>query len=977
MSDEKFVYDPRRISGMTPVATITGNELLEVIQEGKNKQAPISLLKGGKGDPGFDGKNAYELALIRGFVGTMTEWLASIEGTDGQRGLTGIQGVDGLSAYELAVAGGFNGTLAEWIQSIKGVTGKSAYQIAVENGYQGTSMEWLATLRGPVGKTGPIGEPGVKGNVGPKGFSAFEVAVNQGYTGTINDWLFSLTGQDGTNGASAFALAQLGGFVGTIDDWFASLAGRDGIDGNNGSSAYEVAKLNGYIGTLADWLLSLKGDFGATGSQGQSAYDIAVANGFVGTEADWLISLAGGINGVGASAYQLAVAGGYVGTEAEWLASLKGDTGITGKSAYELAVINGFNGTETEWLASLRGNAVKIEVVDFTAFDINMPAGFAAVKEYSDSSIKITHGLGKEPLGWFAVSKDSVPAVGIYPSSTRNMQVLDANNVIITNVSAFTKFDIYLYFGEQVVVSGAPGLDGTNGSSAYEIAVANGYVGTPSQWLLSLKGIAGTNGTNGTDGAAGSDGIAGVDGLSAYQVAVNNGFVGTEPEWLASIKGNAVLISVIDFASLNVTLPLGFTAVKDYSDSSIRITHNLGQDPTGWFALGKDSIPNVGIYPTSTRNMQVVDANSVIITNVSSFSKFDIYLYFNEQVTIFGATGADGADGLPGAAGSDGLPGLPGDPGDSAYNVAVTNGYVGTEAEWLASLKGNSLLIEVTDFATLAANVPAGMSIVKEYSDSSLSVTHNQNKQPVGWFAISKDTVPAVAIYSTSTRNMQVVDNNTIVITNISSFTSFDLYLHFGDKIVVTADPGLDGATGPAGADGVSAYELAVATGFVGTEAEWLASLVGPVGPAGTGGTGDGLPVRGKFTVTNNGVSARINISGFGTQADMDALTLSTLGGSVVEITNIAVGLLIIQATISYDAGFNSANSFTLRYPEPYGDTSVIDMNIPVFFVFSQANPSVMQSTSQQNYQNNAGIVDCQKAGLLPNVAYRWKFIMA
>ena len=44
---------------------------------------------------------------------------------------------------------------------------------------------------------------------------------------------------------------------------------------------------------------------------------------------------------------------------------------------------------------------------------------------------------------------------------------------------------------------------------------------------------------------------------------------------------------------------------------------------------------------------------------------------------------------------------------------------------------------------------------------------------------------------------------------------------------------------GEPGAEGPSAYEVAVLEGFVGTEAEWLASLVGPTGPKGdTGDTG-------------------------------------------------------------------------------------------------------------------------------------------
>lgn len=49
------------------------------------------------------------------------------------------------------------------------------------------------------------------------------------------------------------------------------------------------------------------------------------------------------------------------------------------------------------------------------------------------------------------------------------------------------------------------------------------------------------------------------------------------------------------------------------------------------------------------------------------------------------------------------------------------------------------------------------------------------------------------------------------------------------------------GATGATGADGASAYEIAVANGFVGTEVEWLASLVGPQGA--TGATGPQGPV--------------------------------------------------------------------------------------------------------------------------------------
>lgn len=49
-----------------------------------------------------------------------------------------------------------------------------------------------------------------------------------------------------------------------------------------------------------------------------------------------------------------------------------------------------------------------------------------------------------------------------------------------------------------------------------------------------------------------------------------------------------------------------------------------------------------------------------------------------------------------------------------------------------------------------------------------------------------------------------------------------------------TGPQGLPGADGVDGDDGISAYQVAVNNGFVGTEAEWLTSLVGPQGPAGS-----------------------------------------------------------------------------------------------------------------------------------------------
>ncbi|KOS60907.1 hypothetical protein FJQ98_20425 [Lysinibacillus agricola] len=73
---------------------------------------------------------------------------------------------------------------------------------------------------------------------------------------------------------------------------------------------------------------------------------------------------------------------------------------------------------------------------------------------------------------------------------------------------------------------------------------------------------------------------------------------------------------------------------------------------------------------------------------------------FTKKKLIRDAVGAvipqywDGEKFVPqttsGGSGEQGPPGPKGNPGDSAYQVAVKNGFVGTEQEWLNSLKGDN-----------------------------------------------------------------------------------------------------------------------------------------------------------------------------------------------------------------------------------------------------------------------------------------------
>ncbi len=88
---------------------------------------------------------------------------------------------------------------------------------------------------------------------------------------------------------------------------------------------------------------------------------------------------------------------------------------------------------------------------------------------------------------------------------------------------------------------------GVNGKSAYEIAKENGFVGTVSEWLESLKGADGLPGKDGVDGENGHDGRNGADGQSAYEIALSHGFIGTEQEWLDSFKA---VVDLDDYATI-------------------------------------------------------------------------------------------------------------------------------------------------------------------------------------------------------------------------------------------------------------------------------------------------------------------------------------------------------------------------------------------------------------------------------------------
>jgi len=58
---------------------------------------------GEKGDPGANGKDAYTLAVEKGFQGTELQWLDSLRGKDGARGVDGRDGLNGRDSAEINI----------------------------------------------------------------------------------------------------------------------------------------------------------------------------------------------------------------------------------------------------------------------------------------------------------------------------------------------------------------------------------------------------------------------------------------------------------------------------------------------------------------------------------------------------------------------------------------------------------------------------------------------------------------------------------------------------------------------------------------------------------------------------------------------------------------------------------------------------------------------------------------------------------
>lgn len=166
----------------------------------------------------------------------------------------------------------------------------------------------------------------------------------------------------------------------------------------------------------------------------------------------------------------------------------------------------------------------------------------------------------------------------------------------------------------------------------------------------------------------------------------------------------------------------------------------------------------------------------------------------------------------------------------SAYKLAG-QAIVGLTTK--ADLTTSGILVPVGTTAT-RPTLGAGEAAIRYNTD----VGGLEEWNGTGWSNVSAD-ITAVAIKGTDTVANILAKTGMVAEDLWIASDTLDGYVYDG-SVWINIGP----LQGPQGAAGISAYQVALNNGFVGTEVEWLASLVGPQGVQGITGNGVASVVR-------------------------------------------------------------------------------------------------------------------------------------
>ena len=606
-----------------------------------NEAYYVPAINGPEGPQGPEGKSAYQLAVENGFVGTVAEWIASLQGNG-----IGIERIEKTGTSD-------NGLIDTYTIYF---TDGSTSTFTVNNGKDGTDGE---DGRGIVS----FEKTSSEGNI-----DTYTVAYTDGSTTT-----FTIT--NGSDGLSAYEIAVLNGFEGSEAEWIASLHGNGiGVDHIEKISSdglldtYAIYYTDGtyYTFTVTNGARGETGAQGEQGEQGEQGVGIASIE-KTGTSEDGLTDT-----------YTITYTDGTTATFTV-VNGANGQDGADGLSAYEIAVQNGFEGTAAEWIASLHGNGIGVDYIEKTGTseDGRIDTYTIYYTDGSSYTYTVTNGVdGEDGIGITSIEKTASEGntdtytITLSDETTYSYTVTNGidgkDGVSVENIEKTSTSDdglvdtytIYLSNGETFsyeIANGKDGKDGNGVDSIEKIDSPEGSDPNTDTYLIKM-----TNGDMYTFSVY--NGKDGVDGKSAYELAVDNGFEGTVLEWLASLRGSGVSLLGIESEAID-DLTIAYT--MSYSDGTTYTFYvkngekgeqgEKGDDGRGIVSI--DKVSSNGLTDTYSITFTDRTSTSFSITNGSKGDKGD--------TGAQGVSGANGSQGERGYAGVQGAKGEKGDKGDT------------------------------------------------------------------------------------------------------------------------------------------------------------------------------------------------------------------------------------------------------------------------------------------------------------------------
>lgn len=433
------------------------------------------------------------------------------------------------------------------------------------------------------------------------------------------------------------------------------------------------------------------------------------------------------------------------------------------------------------------------------------------------------------------------------------------------------------------------------GSFAYKSTI--GIEDLSAALLEALKGEKGEKGDPGAKGDTGARGDAGAAGEKG-----DKGEKGDQGEkGDKGDKGDAASpLTVVRTQETNE--PGAYNTIVFSDGTTIRIRN--GKEASG--SGGAGSGVGVGV---ATFDQSAVAGGYSLLTLTDGT---EIRIYNGDN----GQTGADGRDGTNGTNGK------------SAYDIACDNGFVGTEAAWVASLKGadgadgaDGSSVTITNVSETDA--PGGTNTVTFSDGMTLQVKNGRDGA-----GSSSPGAEGKSAYDLAVEG------------GFEGTVEAWLASLKGDK----GDPGNPGGQGVPGNDGMngldgkSAYDIAVQHGFSGTEEEWLESL-----KAAPNGISTATLTYTPNTAGGSNFNAqciRIRPSGIGMNADdkISGITLKTRSSGSVAHSNVRAyftrysGSRVLGISNLFDWPDTGGTTVNITFPEPVA-LNTLGEEYNIFFI--------------------------------------------